>query len=127
MTARHDGQPAELIPRPDMTFPALRAALARVAPSRLPEFLADRDMAFTAATRHGSFRPVRFFQVTWATEIEIERRPPLAARYRAALEAANALDRDDPRWRAAMDTCLALREEARAAVTGGGGPVRRDR
>ncbi|MGI5340024.1 hypothetical protein ACQEVS_22820 [Streptomyces sp. CA-181903] len=117
MTTAHDEQPSELIPRPDMTFPALRAALARVAPSRLAEFQADRDMAFTAATQDGSFQPIRFFQIKWATEIEIERRPSLAARYQAALDAANSLDRDDPRWRDAMDTCLALHDEARSAVT----------
>ncbi|MGK5638209.1 hypothetical protein ACSNOK_07810 [Streptomyces sp. URMC 126] len=119
MTARHDEQPSELIPRPDMTFPALRAALARVAPSRLAEFQADRDMAFTSATQHGSFQPIRFFQIKWATEIEIERRPALAARYQAALDAANTLDRADPRWRDAMDACMAVYEEARSAVSDG--------
>ncbi|MFE5868719.1 hypothetical protein ACFQ6V_08700 [Streptomyces roseifaciens] len=117
MTAPHSEQPAELFPRPEMTFPALRAALARVAPSRLAEFQADRDSAFTAATQHASFNPIRVFQVKWATEVEIERRPRLAARYHAALDDANALDRDDPRWRAAMDECMAARNEARAAVT----------
>ncbi|GHF29036.1 hypothetical protein GCM10010218_07740 [Streptomyces mashuensis] len=117
MTAQHAEEPGELVPRPEMTFPALRAALARVASSRLAEFQADRDSAFTAATQHASFRPIRAFQLKWATEIEIERRPALAARYRAALDAANTLDRADPRWRTAMDECMAVREEARAAVT----------
>ncbi|UQI46796.1 hypothetical protein M1P56_21810 [Streptomyces sp. HU2014] len=50
---------------------------------------------------------------------EIERRPGPATRYRAALDGANILDRDDPRWRAALDACMAVRDEARAAVTGG--------
>ncbi|MFF4215168.1 hypothetical protein [Streptomyces nondiastaticus] len=118
MTAQHSEEPAELFPRPDMTFPALRAALARVAPSRLGEFQADRDSAFTAATQHASFNPIRVFQIKWATEIEIERHPGTAARYRAALDAANTLDRGDPRWRTAMDECMAVRDEARAAVTG---------
>ncbi|MFI9306245.1 hypothetical protein [Streptomyces triculaminicus] len=117
MTAQHAEEPAELIPRPDLTFPALRAALARVASSRLAEFQADRDTAFTAATQHASFTPIRNFQLKWATEIEIERRPGLAARYRAALDAANTLERDDPAWREAMDECLSVRNEARAAVT----------
>ncbi|MFI1797569.1 hypothetical protein ACH427_09460 [Streptomyces sp. NPDC020379] len=118
MTARQAEEPAELIPQPEMTFPALRAALARVAPSRLAEFQADRDSAFTAATQHASFNPIRIFQIKWAAEIEIERRPALAARYRSALDRANTLDRDDPRWRQAMDECLAVHNEARAAVTG---------
>ncbi|MFC5723027.1 hypothetical protein ACFP1Z_22935 [Streptomyces gamaensis] len=117
MTAQHHEPSPELIPRPEMAFPELRAALARVAPSRLAEFQADRDLAFTSATQHGSFRPIRLFQVKWATEIEIERLPRLAARYRAALDAANTLDRHDPKWREAMDDCLAVREEAQAAVT----------
>ncbi|MBH1933635.1 hypothetical protein I5Q34_04890 [Streptomyces sp. AV19] len=119
MSAQHHEHPPELIPRPEKTFPALRTALARVAPSRLAEFQADRDLAFTSATRHNSFRPIHLFQVKWATEIEIERLPHLAARYRTALDAANTLDRDDPKWREAMDDCLAVREEARAAVADG--------
>ncbi|MCC3769447.1 hypothetical protein [Streptomyces sp. UNOC14_S4] len=119
MTAQHAEEPAEIIPRPGMTFPELRAALARVAPSRLAEFQADRDTAFTAATRHASFNPIRVFQIKWATEIEIERRPALAARYRVALDRANALDRDDSGWREAMDECLAVHNDARTAVTGG--------
>ncbi|MEV6779165.1 hypothetical protein [Streptomyces syringium] len=118
MPAQPAEEPAELIPRPEMTFPALRAALARVASSRLAEFQADRDSAFTAATQHASFQPIRMFQIKWATEIEIERRPALATRYRAALDGANTLDRDDPKWREAMDACMAVRDEARAAVTG---------
>ncbi|MEU5421461.1 hypothetical protein ACFY1P_06380 [Streptomyces sp. NPDC001407] len=118
MSAQHAEEPAELIPQPEMTFPALRAALARIAPSRLAEFQADRDSAFTAATQHASFNPIRIFQIKWATEIEIERRPGLAARYRAALETANTLGRDDPRWREAMDECMSVYNEARAAVAG---------
>ncbi|MFI9722841.1 hypothetical protein ACIHFE_24815 [Streptomyces sp. NPDC052396] len=119
MTAQHAEEPAELIPRPEPTFPALRTALAKIASSRLAEFQADRDMAFTAATQHASFTPIRAFQLKWATEIEILRRPGLAARYQAALDAANSLDRDDPRWREAMDTCMAVHNEARAAVSDG--------
>ncbi|WP_372409568.1 hypothetical protein [Streptomyces luteireticuli] len=117
MTAQHHEHPPEVIPRPEKTFPSLRAALARVAPSRLAEFQADRDLAFTSATQHNSFRPIHLFQIKWATEIEIERLPHLAARYQAALDAANTLDRDDPKWREAMDNCLAIYEEAQAAVT----------
>ncbi|MFI0736870.1 hypothetical protein ACH4PU_02000 [Streptomyces sp. NPDC021100] len=113
------GQPPELFPHPGTTVSALGGALARVAPSRLTEFRADLDAALTAAAQDGSSQPVRFFRTTWATEIEIERRPALAARYRAALDAANILDRDDPRRRDAMDACLALYQEARSAATGG--------
>ncbi|MGW1072624.1 hypothetical protein [Streptomyces sp. NPDC002537] len=121
MTAQPAEPPAggELIPRPAATFPALRTALARVAPTRLPEFLADRDMVFTKATESGAFGPIKGFQLKWATVIEIERRPDLAHRMRQAQHRIHTLDRDDPEWRAAMDESLAVHNEARAAVTGG--------
>ncbi|GAA0328107.1 hypothetical protein QZH56_24965 [Streptomyces olivoreticuli] len=105
------------IPRPALTYPALRAALARVAPDRLPEFHADRDTVFTMATETGAFGPIRGFQLKWATAIEIERRPDLAARMRRAWQRIQTLDRDQPLWRAAMDEALAVHNEARAAVT----------
>lgn len=73
---------------------------------RLQELASQPDMASANRTRP-------------ATEIETERRPSLAARYQAALDAANTLDRDDPRWRAAMDVCLALYLETRRAATRG--------
>lgn len=115
MSTPHADEPGDLIPRPATTFPALRTALARLDPARLPEYQADRDQAFTLATRHASFHPIRVFLTKWATEIEIERRPAVAARYHAALNAANTLDGGDPAWRAAMDECLAIHNEARAA------------
>ncbi|MEV6672703.1 hypothetical protein [Streptomyces sp. NPDC051162] len=120
MSAQPTEPPAgDLIPRPVLTFPALRTALAHVAPDRLPEFHADRDMVFTRATETGAFGPIKGFQLKWATIIEIERRPALAHRMRQAQRHIHTLDRDDPAWRAAMDEALAVHNEARAAVIGG--------
>ncbi|MCC3767543.1 hypothetical protein [Streptomyces sp. UNOC14_S4] len=112
-------EPAEEItPRPEQNFAALRVALARVAPARMPEFLADRDVLFQQATAEESFTPIRGFLIKWATEIEIARRPALAERMHRAQRTIHSLDRDDPAWRAAMDEVLAVHNEAQAAVTG---------
>lgn len=111
-------QPDELLPRPQLSFPSLRASLARLAPSRVPEMLADRDSLFTKATEIGSFGPIKGFQLKWATIIEIERRPRLSHRMQQAQHAVHTLDKDDPAWRAAMAEVLAIHNEARAAVAG---------
>ncbi|MBC3989537.1 hypothetical protein H8N00_11765 [Streptomyces sp. AC563] len=106
-----------VIPRPDSTFPALRAALARVAPTRLPELIAERATVFTMATRSSSYQPIALYQLKWATVIEIERFPALARRLRAAEHAARSLDRDDAAWRTAMDEIRAITAAARARLT----------
>ncbi|KOG90846.1 hypothetical protein [Streptomyces varsoviensis] len=112
----HDG--GELIPRPDTTFPALRAALARVAPSRLAEMTTERDTVFTMATQSNSFGPIAMFQLKWAAIIEIERRPDLARRLHSAERTAQDLPRDAPAWQAAMDEIKAVMNLARAEITG---------
>ncbi|GAA4667871.1 hypothetical protein GCM10023324_19540 [Streptomyces youssoufiensis] len=108
-----------LIPRPDRTFPALRAALARVAPSRLPEMTTERDTVFTMATRTNSFGPIAMYQLKWATIIEVERFPDIARRLHAAEDAAQSLDHGDAAWRTAMDEIRAIMDAARARVTDG--------
>ncbi|MFE7119541.1 hypothetical protein ACFU99_29405 [Streptomyces sp. NPDC057654] len=108
----------ELIPRPEKTFPALRAALAQVAPSRLAEMTTERDTVFTMATQSNSFGPIAMFQLKWAAVIEIERHPDLARRLRAAERAAQELDRSDLAWQSAMDEIRAITNAARAAVAG---------
>ncbi|MFC5143951.1 hypothetical protein [Streptomyces aureoversilis] len=52
----------------------------------------------------------------WAAEVEVERRPDLPARRRAAEHAVQTLDRDDPAWRAAMNELQAVLTEAREAT-----------
>ncbi|MFK8847764.1 hypothetical protein [Streptomyces sp. Ac-502] len=119
MSAQPEERPQELVPRPDLSFPSLRTALSRVAPAQVPEMLADRDVQFTRATEAGSFEPIKGFQLKWATVIEVKRRRDLDQRMEAAQHLVHTLDRDDPKWRAAMDEVRDVYNEARRAVTGG--------
>ena len=64
----------ELIPRPARTPEALRAALAAIAPERLPEMDADQRRAVAAAIEQSSIKPLQLFMIAWAANIEIE--PP---------------------------------------------------
>ncbi|MEU6354069.1 hypothetical protein ABZ896_32850 [Streptomyces sp. NPDC047072] len=54
----------ELIPRPEQTPDALRAALAVVAPTRLEEMQATKDEAFAKAVEWESLSPVRSWEMT---------------------------------------------------------------
>ncbi|MEV2230842.1 hypothetical protein AB0H69_19985 [Streptomyces phaeochromogenes] len=71
----------ELIPRPEKTPEALRAALAVIAPDRLEEMQAEKDEAFAKAVEWQSVTPVQSWVLIWAREIEIARRPDLSTRY----------------------------------------------
>jgi hypothetical protein len=83
----------ELIPRPELTPDALRAALAVVAPGRLDEMQAMKDEAFSKAVEWQSLSPVQSWVLIWAREIEIARRPDLSTRY---AQAENNLEHEDP-------------------------------
>ncbi|MFD5281713.1 hypothetical protein [Streptomyces rubrogriseus] len=82
----------ELVPRPEQTPDALRAALAVVAPGRLPEMQQTKDEAFAKALEWQSLSPVRSWVLAWARDIEIARRPDLAARHSRAKD---NLEHDD--------------------------------
>ena len=73
-----------LIPMPALSLPALREAVATVAPSRLPEFFHEIQDAFTQAGEEDSVFPIRHFYQRWGAAIAIERRPSVAARLHAA-------------------------------------------
>ncbi|MFE9765403.1 hypothetical protein ACFYPC_12875 [Streptomyces sp. NPDC005808] len=73
-----------LIPRPEFTLPALRQAVATVAPSRLPEFFEDLQKAFVRAGDEDSVVPIRMFYREWGVVVEIERHPETARRLHAA-------------------------------------------
>src|SRR5881275_1986365 len=73
-----------LIPMPALSLPALRQAVATVAPSRLPEFFQEIQDAFTQAGDEDSVFPIRHFYQRWGAAIAIERRPSVAARLHAA-------------------------------------------
>ena len=93
MTAEHPQGDEPLIPMPALSLPALRQAVAAVAPSRLPEFFQEIQDAFTQAGDEDSVFPIRHFYQRWGAAIAIERRPSVAARLHAA---ERALSDPDP-------------------------------
>jgi hypothetical protein len=87
MTGRVPGQGAPLIPQPNLTLPALRHAVAAVAPARLPEMYSKMQEAFVRAGEEGSVTPIHMFYREWAVIVEIERYPDVARRLHAAEQA----------------------------------------
>ncbi|MFI2434331.1 hypothetical protein [Streptomyces sp. NPDC018693] len=88
MSARTDGPYGPLIPMPELTPDALRAAVARIAPSRIPArtqhlFEATTNAQQTQSLAHcePSCSP-RGGTPTWAVFVAIERHPERAARLR---------------------------------------------
>jgi hypothetical protein len=73
-----------LVPRPERTPGALRAACAVVAPQLLAAYDHAKDQALGEAVEHGSLKPVHAYLSHWAALIEIERHPSLAQRYHRA-------------------------------------------
>lgn len=92
MTMPYAEGDAPLIPRPDLTLPALRQAVATVVPSRLPEFFEDVQKAFVRAGDEDSVVPIRMFYREWGVVVEIERHPETARRLHAAEQAINSAD-----------------------------------
>jgi hypothetical protein len=76
-----------LIPQPSPTLPALRAAVAAVAPGRLPEMFAKMQDAFVRAGEENSVTPIHMFYREWAVVVEIERHPETATRLHSAEQA----------------------------------------
>jgi hypothetical protein len=97
MTMHHAEPDEPLIPMPDLTLPALRQAVATVAPARLPEFFEDMQKAFVRVGEENSVLPIRLFYRQWGVIVEIERHPATARRLHAA---ERALDSGDPDERA---------------------------
>ncbi|MFD9631410.1 hypothetical protein [Streptomyces violascens] len=117
MTAPYREDDGPVIPRPDLTLPALRQAVAAVAPSRLPAFFEELQQAFVRAGDEDSVVPIRMFYQRWGVVVEIERHPETARRLHAA---ERAVDSQDPEARAAA--ILEVGEIVRAAhreVAGG--------
>ncbi|MFF9310653.1 hypothetical protein ACF1BS_07050 [Streptomyces sp. NPDC014748] len=113
MSTRADHGP-ELVPRPEQTPDALRAALAVVAPGRLVEMQRTKDDAFAKAVEWQSLSPVRSWVLAWARDIEIARRPDLAARH---ARAEDNLEHEDPAVaRAALQELTEVLDEALRAV-----------
>ena len=82
MSAQPDGPYGPLIPMPELTPDALRAAVAKIAPSRMPALTQHLFEATTNAQQTQSLAPLRAFVHSWAVFIAIERHPERAARLR---------------------------------------------
>ncbi|MEU1706242.1 hypothetical protein ABZ478_12665 [Streptomyces sp. NPDC005706] len=104
----------ELIPRPEQTPDALRAALAVVDPGRLEEMQTTKDEAFAKAVEWQSLSPVRSWVLAWARDIEIARRPDLSARH--AVAKRNVEHRDPDAAQEALRELSAVLDEAMEAV-----------
>jgi hypothetical protein len=92
MAGQASGQGNPLIPQPSLTLPALRQAVATVAPGRLPEMFAKMQEAFVRAGEEGSVTPIHMFYREWAVVVEIERHPDVARRLHAAEQALTSED-----------------------------------
>src|SRR5689334_15695275 len=93
MTAEYPQGDEPLIPMPALSLPALRQAVATVAPSRLPEFFQEIQDAFTQAGDEDSVFPIRHFYQRWgAARLHAAERaladPDPAVRDQAVREAA---------------------------------------
>ncbi|MGW0842644.1 DUF6247 family protein [Streptomyces sp. NPDC002787] len=116
MIAAHTEAGGPVVARPERTPTALRLALTRVAPHRLPEMERQKDEAITLAARSGSLGPITRFLEAWAVTVEIARVPASATRLRAAEHTARTVDHDDPAWREAMDELRDLHRAARESL-----------
>ncbi|WP_344258834.1 hypothetical protein [Streptomyces sodiiphilus] len=108
-----------LIPMPELTPDALRAAVSRIAPGKVPALTRHLFEATANALQIRSLAPLRAFIHSWAVFVAIERHPARAARLRALEHLVDA-GHEDPtgaiaeiheiRQRAVAETCLTLRE-----------------
>ncbi|MFJ3820227.1 hypothetical protein [Streptomyces nodosus] len=117
MTMPYMHEDAPLIPRPALTLPALRQAVATVVPSRLPEFFEDLQNAFVHAGDEDSVVPIRMFYRRWGVVVEIERYPETARRLRAAEQAIT--DRDPAVRDRAIEEAAHIVRSAHREVAGG--------
>jgi hypothetical protein len=92
MAGHAQGQGDPLVPQPSLTLPALRQAVATVAPARLPEMFSKMQEAFVRAGEEGSVTPIHMFYREWAVIVEIERHPDVARRLHAAEQALTSAD-----------------------------------
>lgn len=102
-----------LIPMPELTPDALRAAVARIAPSRLPALTQHLLEAATNAQQTQGLAPLRAFVHSWAVFVAIERHPERAARLRELERIVDAGEQDPA---AAIAEIRAIREAAEAEL-----------
>ncbi|MFK0050022.1 DUF6247 family protein [Streptomyces sp. NPDC090741] len=85
----------EAVPQPAARPEDLRAALARLAPSRLPEFDAERAAAVAQARAEVSPAPLHRLVSYWAVEVAHARNPQRLARLRDLEHRAQSADDAD--------------------------------
>jgi hypothetical protein len=96
---------------PELTPDALRAAVARIAPSRIPALTQHLFEATTNAQQTQSLAPLRAFLHSWAVFVAIERHPERAARLR---ELERFVDEGEQDPTEAIAEIQAIREAAEA-------------
>ncbi|MBW5422885.1 hypothetical protein GKQ77_15145 [Streptomyces sp. BG9H] len=111
MSVQPDGPYEPLIPMPELTPDALRAAVARIAPSRIPALTQHLFEATTNAQQTQSLAPLRAFIHSWAVFVAIERHPQRAARLHALERLVNAAEEDPTD---AITEIRRIRDEAEA-------------
>lgn len=94
MSAQPDGPYGPLIPMPELTPDGLRAAVSRIAPSRVPALTQHLFEATTNAQQTRSLAPLRAFIHSWAVFIAIERHPQRAVRLRELERVVDAGEQD---------------------------------
>ncbi|MDF3294421.1 hypothetical protein [Streptomyces silvisoli] len=94
MSTQPNGLYGPLIPMPDLTPDALRAAVARIAPSKIPALTQHLFEATTHAQQTQSLAPLRAFIHSWAVFIATERHPERAARLRELERIVDAGEQD---------------------------------
>ncbi|MFF8387100.1 hypothetical protein ACF053_26120 [Streptomyces kanasensis] len=120
-TPQHDTSD-ELIPRPERSAGALRAALAKVAPARLEEMQRTMDAAFSQAIDEKSLTPIQAWLLAWSRDIEIARRLDLRVRYERAQDVLTGYDKGEHDDEEAVNNALAeisaVLDDAQRAVCG---------
>ncbi|MFJ9590524.1 hypothetical protein [Streptomyces acidicola] len=111
MSAQSDGSYGPLIPMPQLTPDALRAAVARIAPSRIPGLTHHLFGATTNAQVTESLAPLRAFVHSWAVFVAIECHPARAQRLR---ELERIVDTGEQEPSEAIAEIRAIREAADA-------------
>jgi hypothetical protein len=94
VSAQPDGPYDPLIPMPELTPDALRAAVARIAPSKIPALTQHLFEATSNAQQTQSLAPLRAFVHSWAVFIATERHPERAARLRELEHIVDAGEQD---------------------------------
>ncbi len=94
MSVQLGGSHEPLIPMPELTPDALRAAVARIAPSRIPALTQHLFEATTNAQQTQSLAPLRAFVHSWAVFVATQRYPERAARLRELERIVDAGEQD---------------------------------